>query len=321
MADKKFAVVFDTNSYRQFVTGKATEEVLKAVNELKEAEAKKNIQAYGIMVVGMEMLGNLSESESGFNYQDCLNGVFAMSNHCFDDTHKAPRIIPQPYLHLTRSFFGVVPTEIEERAKNMGGVVNDFKNDYKQAIEHHKKTATFDKIKNYIDQEETKFSTDIIDLIDGARQEILRKHPRIAPKQLRTKLLDYIENGPFEPFIALVIIYAVATTLQIQLPKDEGIKRALSMHLEFPLSVGFYKWICSKIVSDNIDMQSKTSREKRWNWQWDYQVSFLISSHTLDNREVILVTSDGDIIEMLNDFGYQNKVLTITQYLYYLKQS
>ncbi len=92
------------------------------------------------------------------------------------------------------------------------------------------------------------------------------------------------------------------------------------MHLEFPLSVGFYKWICSKIVSDNIDMQSKTSKEKRWNWQWDYQVSFLISPHTLDNREVILVTSDGDIIEMLRDFGYQNKVLTITEYLEYLKQ-
>jgi len=67
-------------------------------------------------------------------------------------------------------------------------------------------------------------------------------------------------------------------------------------------------------------MQSKTSKEKRWNWQWDYQVSFLISPHTIDDREVILVTSDGDIIEMLRDFGYQNKVLTITEYLDYLKQ-
>lgn len=319
MADK-FAVVFDTNSYRQFVTGKTTTQVLQDVADMKVAEAKKSIQAYGIMVVGMEMLANLSEGEGGFNYTDCLNGAIAMGNHCLDDNLKRPRIIPQPYLHLTRSFFGTVPTEIETRAKNMAGVVDDLRIDVTKAIEHHKKAGTFDQIKDYINKEEAKFSTDIVDLIDGARQEILRKHPKIAPKQLRTKLLDYIENGPFEPFVALAIIYAVSITLQIQLPKDESIKRAMSMHLEFPLSVGFYKWICSKIVYDNIDMQSKTSKEKRWNWQWDYQVSFLISPHTLDNREVILVTSDGDMTDMLKDFGYQNKVLTITEYLNFLKQ-
>ncbi len=319
MADK-FAVVFDTNSYRQFVTGKTTAQVLQDVADMKISEAKKSIQAYGIMVVGMEMLANLPEGEGGFNYKDCLNGAIAMGNHCLDDNLKRPRIIPQPYLHLTRSFFGTVPTEIETRVKNLAGVVDDLRIDVTKAIEHHKKTGTFDQIKDYINKEEAKFSNDIVDLIDGARQEILRKHPKIAPKQLRTKLLDYIENGPFEPFVALAIIYAVSITLQIQLPKDESIKRAMSMHLEFPLSVGFYKWICSKIVYDNIDMQSKTSKEKRWNWQWDYQVSFLISPHTLDNREVILVTSDGDMTDMLKDFGYQNKVLTITEYLDFLNQ-
>jgi len=317
MADK-FAVVFDTNSYRQFVIGKTTEQVIADVADLKILEAKKSIQAYGIMVVGMEMLANLSEGESGFNYKDCLNGVVAMGHHCFDD--HAPRIIPQPYLHLTRSFFGTVPIEIETRVKNLCGIVDDIRSDLTKAIAHHKTIGTFDKIKEYVNNEEIKFSTDIVDLIEGARLEILRKHPNIARKQLRTKLLDYIENGPFEPFVALAIIYAISVKLQLQLPSDEGIKRAMSMHLEFPLSVGFYKWICSKIVSDNIDMQSKTSKEKRWNWQWDYQVSFLITHNTLDNREVILVTSDGDMIEMLQDFGYKNKVLTITEYLDYLNQ-
>lgn len=316
---EKFAVVFDTNSYRQFVVGKAIEQVIEDVADLKIAEAKKSIQAFGIMVVGMEMLANLSEGESGFNYKDCLNGVVAMGHHCFDESKKAPRIIPQPYLHLARSFFGIVPAEIETRVQNMAGVVDDIRVDLIKAIEHHKKTGTFDQIKAYINNEEGQFSTDIVNLIDGARQEIINMHPNIAHKQLRTKLLDYIENGPFEPFVALAIIYAVSITLELQLPKDESRQRARSMLKEFPLSVGFYKWICSKIVSDNIDMQSKTSKEKRWNWLWDYQVSFLISPHTLDDRDVILVTSDGDMTKMLKDFGYQNKVMTITEYLNFLK--
>jgi len=318
MTDRKFAVLFDTNSYRQFVTGKTTSQTISDIKALREAEEKKNIKAYGVMVVALEMLGNLTEGESGFNYKDCLNGLIAMTNHCLEETPQAPRIIPQPYLHLTRSFFGVIPPEIENRVQNLLGVANDLRLDLEKAVAHHKTSGTFDQIKAYIEKEEADFSTNIVDLIEGARQEILRIHPKIAPKQLRAKLLDYIENGPFEPFVAMAIIYTVAITLGLQLPKDEGIKRALTMHLEFPLSVGFYKWICYKIVYDNIDMQSKTSKEKRWNWHWDYQVSFLVNGHTLDNRDVILVTSDGDIIEMLQDFGYQNKVLTISQYLDYV---
>ena len=131
--------------------------------------------------------------------------------------------------------------------------------------------------------------------------------------------MDFIDKK-FEPFHAIAIIYAASIILQKQLTEKELIEKAFAMNLEFPLSVGFYRWISYKIVYDTIDMQSKASKEKRWNWLWDYQISFLMSEHTIDNREVILVTSDNDVTEMLNEFGYENKVLTISQYLEYLKQ-
>lgn len=319
--DKEYVVLFDTNSYRQFVMGKSTEKVLEEINELKEFEKKKNITSCGIMVVALEMLGNLAEGENGFNYKDCLNGLLAMTTHCLDEEKNAPRFTPQPYLHIARSFFNTVPTDMENKVQNLIGVANDLRIDLDKALKTHTEKDTFNQVKAFIEREENQFARQITDLIEGARQEIIRKHPKIANKQLRAKLLDYIENGPFEPFVALAIIYAVAANLQLQLPQDEGVKRAFTMHLEFPLSVGFFKWISHKIVFDNIDMQSKTSKEKRWNWHWDYQVSFLVNGHTLANKEVILVTSDGDVIDMLKDFGYENKVFTITDYLNYLKQS
>lgn len=318
MTDKKFAVVFDTNSYRNLVTGKTTDQVLKIIDEIKIDEAKKNIQAYGAVAVSLEMLSHLAD-EADFNYKDCLNGVIAMANHCFDDHHKAPRIIPHPYLHIARSFFDTIPTEIKTRVENIGGLVNDFKADFEKAIEHHKSKGTFVDINNWISKEEIDFSTSIVLPIDGAKEEILKLHPTISQQHLREKLLEFI-NTKFEPFHAMAIIYAVAITLQIQLTEDELRHKAFAMNLEFPLSVGFYRWISYKIVHDTIDMQSKKSKIKRWNWRWDYEVSFLISEHTLDNREVILVTADTDITDILNDFGYKNKVLNISQYLDYLKQ-
>jgi hypothetical protein len=242
-----------------------------------------------------------------------------MTNHCYDEHEKLPRIIPQPYLHISRAFFDTIPEEIELRAKNVGGVINDFKINRQSAIAHHKAIGTFNNIKNYVEQEETRFAVDIMKLIDdGAKQEIMKLHPKIARKQLREKLLNFIDEK-FEPFNALAIIQGVAQTLNIQLTGEELIRRAFAMNLEFPLSVGFYRWICHKIVYDDIDMQSKTSKEKRWNWIWDYQVSFLMSHNTIDDKEVMLVTSDKDMVKMLSDFGYQNKVLNVTDYLAYLR--
>lgn len=318
MEEKKFAVLFDTNSYRQLVTGLTTEDALKNVEEIKAKEKKKNIKTFGIMVVGMEMLAHLADGEGAFNYKDCLNGVLAMGHHCFDAAQNAPLIVPQPYLHLTRAFFGVVPEEIEKRAKNMAGVVDDLRQNLEKSLKFHVEKGTFKDIREYIHREEYDFSVQIIDLIKGAELEVLNEHPKIDKKGLRKKLLEYIRSGSFEPYIAMSIITAIAITLKRPLSKEEITERACTMNLEFPLSVGFYSWICYKILNESIDMGSKGSKEKRWNWLWDYQVSFLISPHTIDNREIIVVTSDGDMTKMLKTFGYSNRVMNLYEYKAFL---
>jgi hypothetical protein len=115
------------------------------------------------------------------------------------------------------------------------------------------------------------------------------------------------------------MISGVSETLEIELSYEELFKRATFLRSVFPFSVGFLKWVMHKIVSANIDMQSKTSMTKRWNWLWDYQVSFLITEHTLDSRNILLITSDHDIIEMNKEYGFDNKVLTLSEYIEFLK--
>lgn len=86
----------------------------------------------------------------------------------------------------------------------------------------------------------------------------------------------------------------------------------------FPLSVAFYQWICRKIVMDKIDLRSKKSRETRWNWRWDYEVSFLMNDHQLNGRIVLLVTSDKDMTRILHKYWYGVRVLTLESYLAFL---
>jgi hypothetical protein len=45
MNSEKFAVVFDTNSYRNIIRGTSIEDIEASITQLKEREARKNIMA------------------------------------------------------------------------------------------------------------------------------------------------------------------------------------------------------------------------------------------------------------------------------------
>ncbi len=316
----KYAVIFDTNSYRKLVLNKSAETIKTEIEEIIKLEESKEIISYASVIVGMEMLANLTEEEEGFNFKDCLNGVIAMALHCQEKDNETLRIFPQAALHILKSYFNLIPQELENRTKNLGGVINDIKKNPTESIKVHKERNTFEDIKKYVDNEEVMFSNQITILLQEIKNEFLIKHPNIANKHLRAKQLEYIENGSFEPLMALAIIFSIASKYQLNLPQEESIKRAFSLNMEFPMSVGFFRWIAYKIVDDNIDMFSKTSKQKRWNWVWDYHVSFALNNSTINNREVIVVTSDGDLTEMIKDFGYENNVFTLEEYLVFLKK-
>ncbi len=318
MTTPQIAVIFDTNAYRYLVSGKTSVDVLKEIQILREKENSKNVAAYGSQIVGMEMLSNLVEGPSGFNYNDCLHGIIAMANHCYDDTKAGFRIIPHPYLQIAKAFFDTIPSSIEEKSRNLAGVITDFKVNYVLAESHHRAANTYHAIKDYLENEEEEFSTNIIDLITGIKQEIKKQYPKLQSHQFKKKVIDYIDNGPLEPYMAIAIIHSVANTLQITLSQQENARMAYSLSVNFPQAVAFYRWVCHKVVEDNIDMQAKASKKSRWNWRWDYEVSFLISDHKLDQRTVILVTSDINLTEMLQELGFSDRVMSLKEYLEYL---
>lgn len=318
MKKNGFAVIFDTNAYRQFVQGKTIQTAMINIADVVEREKLKDIKAFGAIIPGMEMLGHLAESPGSKNYEECLNGIIIMANHCYDEIKFEPRIFPQAYLHVANSFFGKVPNDILEKTRNLGGVINDFYKDNKAAIEFHNKKNSFNAIKKHIDNEEQQFSSLIEQFIEGIKSEIVKTTPKLSPKKIQDKLLDIINNNDFQKHMAKVIIGFVANTLQIKLSQEDIDKMAIELNKLFPISTGFFKWICHEIVNNKIDMQSNKSKHKRWNWLWDYHVSFAINDSTLDNRKVILVTADTDMTKMLNEYGYKDVVMTLPEYLNFL---
>lgn len=137
-------------------------------------------------------------------------------------------------------------------------------------------------------------------------------------KQLNRKLLEYIDSGHFVPRVSMAIIFGIAKSLGIRMTEEEHVFKGYHLTEYFPFSVRFCQWVCRRIVEGNINMQAKNYRGKRWNWRWDYEVSFLINDNPISDRQLLLVTSDRDMTKMLLEYGYQRKVMDIPAYLAFL---
>lgn len=315
---EKLSVVFDTNSYRNLVKDISIDDIEASIMKLKEKEASKNIMALASPVVGLELLGNLSRPGKSLHYDDCLKGLIAMANHCVVESENTIHIAPHSYVHIASNLFNVVPKAAELISKNMAGVIGDFKVDYVRAVEGHLLKETFTKLKDYIDSEESRWIGEVESFVELARREILKLEPLIKPKDLRNKMLEFIDSGLFIPRISMAIVFSIAKSLQINMTEHEHVTRGYMLPPTFPLSVGFYQWICHRIVADKIDLRNEKSRKTRWNWRWDYEVSFLINDHLLNGRTVKLITSDKEIMKMLQNYGYGERVMNIDSYLSFL---
>lgn len=312
---EKFAVVFDTNSYRNLIRDTSIEDIEASIAQLKEKEARKNIMAKATAVVASEMLANLAGPGKSPHYDECLKGLIAMANHCCEEAENTMHIIPLPYLHLAINFFEVSPPAVELITRNMAGVIGDFKIDYLKAIEGHQLADTFTKLRDYIDVEEARWIREVESFVELSRGEALKSNPSINAKDLRDKMLEFIDSGLFVPRISMAIIFSLAKSLQIRMTGEEHATKGYILPQMFPLSVAFYQWICHRVVAEDIDLQNRKSRQTRWNWRWDYEVSFLMNDHLLNGRIVLLVTSDKDMTKMLQKYGYGGRVMNLDRYL------
>lgn len=313
--NSKIAVIFDTNSYRQFCRDKSCEELLQCSINLKNAEKKKNIKCNGSVIVAMELLSHLNADKDNANYVECLKSLIVLANHCFDDEIQQPIIFPHAYLHITHSLFKKVPPDVSRNVESLGGVINDFRISVKNAIDHHESHSTFEKISNYIDSLESEFAQQIVNLINGVELLVKTENPTINNKHLREKKLRYIDSDNFKEMMTLAIVKTMAAKMNLSIAQNELNKMSQFMLDTFPVASGFYQWICREIIDKNIDMYSKKSKIKRWNWLWDYHASFGVSKSTLGGRSVLFVTSDDDLTKILSTFDFGDNVMDLKDYL------
>lgn len=316
MTNPKITVFFDTNSYRQIVLNKSESELIKLFIEIKTAEKKLNIEPMSSQTVNLELMANLVEEENGINYVNCLESLRFLTNHCYDQEKMEIRVCASPFLQLTAMIFGALPIDFDKQSKRFTNLLESF-------ITYNKKPKIsegfYEFVKTNLTKHEQSFSNQIIDIIEAAKLGVQKIYPRNDSKYHKRKLIEYFKSEHYSQHLSLQILEIIAEQLEIELDKEELKKRAYYLRTQLPLSVGFFQWVISTIIENNIDMTSKKSKAKRWNWLWDYKISFLVSESIINEGSIIMVTSDIEMTKILQDNDLGEKVMDIKQYLSFLK--
>tara|TARA_R110001583_G_scaffold29917_1_gene104004 strand:+ start:75 stop:1040 length:966 start_codon:yes stop_codon:yes gene_type:complete len=315
MLNQKTSVFFDTNSYRQIVRNKNSKELSELFSLIQSAEKENNIEPISTLTVNLELSANLVEGENGINFENCLNGLRFLTNHCFDPEKEIIRIASFPFFQISAMMFGALPIDFDKSSKRISKHFEIFKSFEK---EPNLSKEFYEFVKTTLTKHEQDFSNSLSGLIKAANKGMEHIYPKMDNKSRKRKLIEYFKSDSYAQNLSVKSLKIVSEILGVKLDDQEFQNRAYFLRKELPISTAFFQWILCEIIQKNIDMNSKNSKSKRWNWLWDYQISFLISQNTINEGKMILVTSDQEMIQILEQNGLKNNVMEIDQYLKFL---
>ena len=81
----------------------------------------------------------------------------------------------------------------------------------------------------------------------------------------------------------------------------------------FPAPIYLYREIMKRIAMSGCDLSN--IKKKRWNWIWDILILFSCGNSTVNNKDVLLVTSDKDMLDAAISAGLSDKIMSLKEYL------
>ena len=305
-------IVFDTNAYRKFVSGKQIDQIHDEIDELVAKEKSKGYLAHMSTTVAMEIVSHLKDREEEFSYKSCIKAAQAIYYHCGDEY--AFRLAPLPETQIALEFFGVKNEKSIRTQTTIGQVLYQIAKD-----------PTKENISKY-DSEIQK----VIDFIHGAENCLIESVEEMArsidsnfkdwtlfknDKNSRTKYLNEIKSEKFLLTTSLAMLTAVFFDLENQgivlkkYSKEEIVNQSNDYRQRYaaPLELRRY-WMTQ--LPNHFDMTKKS----RANFIWDEKILHLVN-HTIDGEPILLVTGDDKMHDSAKNVNPEAKIVKLEEYL------
>lgn len=313
VTNEGFGVVFDTNAYRETTFGKNTEATKDYFRVLREKESKLGNQAFAHPLVMLELLANLVDPEKP-NYEYHKSAVSALAEHCLlrNDPDCSIAIIADGESQLCESLYRRHPKEYETGMKNLSRLCRRvYESDDDNLLANIR--PIFIKLAEVMEAKERRFIEDmrrfVVKAIDPnatdwnpLKNDILR----------RRRMSTYVNSDHYLKLMAICQVFKTQSFLGIQESDKEVANKADFVIKLFKAPLKLYLEILNRIIQTGCNVE----KPKRRNWIWDIQIAFCIGhGHLADNRRVIFVTKDKDIVAAAKAAECGELVMTTDEYL------
>lgn len=311
--NERFGIVFDTNVYREMTFGKTIGAAKSYFRALRDKEAELGYQAFAHPLVMLELLANLADPKKP-NYEYQKSAVSALSEHCFlrNDLDRRIAIIADGESQLCESLYRCHPEEYEMGMENLARLC-------KQVCESEDNNLLanfrpiFMKLADAVAVKEQHFVEDMRQFVVKALDPNATDwNPLKGDILRRRKILEYVNSDYYLKLMAMCQVFKAQSLLGIQESNKEVANKADFVIKLFKAPLKLYLEILNRIIATGCNVE----KPKRRNWIWDIQIAFCVGrGHLADNRRIILVTRDKDIVAAAKAAGCSELVMTIQEYL------
>ena len=306
------SVIFDTNAYIEFCENYDLNInlVLHEIENLRTKERMLNIDSFAAPPVLLELFAHLADPDDPF-YERCKCSLLNLYRHTTIENSLDIRIIADSESLLARLLFNYEYRELIQKWKKIANLLAQI---YNRPDENNIARMRNDirQISQYVQDEENQFVSDMFNfVVKGLNSSATDWAPLVNDEVTKTRFLRFINLE--EAIMDLAKMYVIKTCSIASIRHNNVDMDTLAEKVKstFPAALKLYMRILKRIAETGCDI---TQRSRR-NWIWDIQLLFYVTSTTLINKEIFLVSSDRDIIKAAEMGGRRNNVIRLNDYL------
>jgi|GEM_PF-969734 len=314
----KEIVIFDSNAYRHFTSGKSLSQIETDIQKVLELEKENNLISLINPIVLYELLAHLADPADSA-YDRCLKAVKALYLHNGDRSEF--RTLVDPELMLCYSFFQKTIKSREDTVTAIGQIASAFSaNTTVDTTEKYK--DKLEKIRDHVYQTEINFATDMQNAIRKLDPSSTNWQLFVNDPKKREEYISYLRSETFPLHVGVgmmmrIYLLLVEHGLETFDPSINLVPRAKQFATQFNASIELYKEVYMRLIGSDYNLFD----DSRVNFIWDIHLMLSVGDQKIQTSQVNFVTHDKAILKAAEVAGHKYKILTLTDYLEYIKFS
>lgn len=305
------AIIFDTNAYRILTYGKPIQQCNEEIEIIKDKELAVGNQSFLSPVVLIELGAHLADVNDKA-YENCLASYITCYNHCKERESDNFRLLADGDSQLAKYLFNYTNTRVLDKWTAYGQFAYRMSKDSSDtAVDGYRRY--FMEMRAYVDMIEMQFIADINQHIVNEIQQLKESGNADDAKQRQKQMSKELKTTTPLDYFALAQVVKAADIAGANLDQYDIFDLTEAVKKIFPAPLYLYRNIISKLIDPKFKLQSK--KKKRWNWIWDLQILFAISSATMAAKKTLLISGDKDVTRAAKDSDLAGMIVKLPDYL------